>query len=86
MPRSTLLATARIPDTDTELKLHEHADRFAISIPGRGELMNSRVHGSEIALAEMTCKRVAGRASPCLADRGAGDGLYAGSRAGSGRR
>ena len=62
MPRSKLLATARIPDTDTELKLHAHADRFAITIPGRGELMNSRVHGSEIALAEMTCTRVAGRA------------------------
>ncbi|MDZ7754710.1 MAG: hypothetical protein U5S82_24425 [Gammaproteobacteria bacterium] len=62
MPRSKLLATARIPDTDTELKLHAHADRFAISIPGRGELMNSRVHRSEIALAEMTCTRVAGRA------------------------
>lgn len=62
MPRSKLLATARIPDTDTELKLHAHADRFAISIPGRGELMNSRVHGSEIALAQMTCARVAGRA------------------------
>ncbi len=75
MPRSTLLATARIPDTDTELKLHEHADRFAISIPGRGELMNSRVHGSEIALAEMTCKRVAGRASPRLLIGGLGMGF-----------
>ena len=62
MPRSKLLAAACIPDTDTELKLHAQADRFAISIPGRGELMNSRVHGSEIALAEMTCARVAGRA------------------------
>lgn len=61
MPRSKLLATATIPDTDTEMKLHQHADRFAISIPGRGELMNSRVHGSEIALAEMTCKRMAER-------------------------
>lgn len=62
MPRSKLLGTARIPDTDSELKLHAHADRFAISIQGRGELMNSRVHGSEIALAEMTCARVANRA------------------------
>lgn len=75
MPRSTLLATARIPDTDTELKLHEHADRFAISILGRGELMNSRVHGSEIALAEMTCKRVAGRHAPRLLIGGLGMGF-----------
>lgn len=75
MPRSTLLATARIPGTDTELKLHEHADRFAISIPGRGELMNTRVHGSEIALAEMTCKRVAGHGSPCVLIGGLGMGF-----------
>ena len=75
MPRSKLLATARIPDTDTELKLHKHADRFAINIPGRGELMNSRVHSSEIALAEMTCKRVAGRASPRLLIGGLGMGF-----------
>jgi len=75
MPRSKLLATATIPDTDTELKLHEHADRFAISIPGRGELMNSRVHGSEIALAEMTCKRVARHESPCILIGGLGMGF-----------
>lgn len=75
MPRSKLLATARIPDTDKELKLHAHADRFAISIPGRGELMNSRVHGSEIALAEMTCTRVAGRANPRMLIGGLGMGF-----------
>ena len=57
MPRSRLLATARIPDTAIELKLHEHRDRFAISIPGRGELMNTRVHGSEIALAQRALQR-----------------------------
>jgi len=61
VPRSRLLATARVPDTDTELKLHEHRDRFAISIPGRGELMNTRVHGSEIALAEQALQRASGR-------------------------
>ncbi|MCA1779160.1 MAG: hypothetical protein LC637_07210, partial [Xanthomonadaceae bacterium] len=75
MPRSTLLATATIPDTDTELKLHRHADRFAISIPGRGELMNSRVHGSEIALAELTCKRLTEKGSPCLLIGGLGMGF-----------
>jgi len=75
MPRSKLLATAMIPDTDTELKLHEHADRFAISIPGRGELMNSRVHGSEIALAELTCKRLAERDAPRLLIGGLGMGF-----------
>ena len=62
MPRSTLLGSARIPDTDVDLKLHQHRDRFAISIPGRGELMNTRVHGSEIALAERTIGKLAGTA------------------------
>ena len=61
MSRSTLLGSARIPDTDVELKLHEHGDRYAISIPGRGELMNTRIHGSEIALAEATLVRLGSR-------------------------
>jgi len=61
MPRFRLLATAIIPDTRVELKLVEHRDRFAISIPGRGELMNSRSHGSEAALAELTAERLGAR-------------------------
>ena len=75
MPRSTLLATARIPDTDVELKLHEHGDRFAISIPGRGELMNTRVHGSEIALAEATLRRLGQRRTPRVLIGGLGMGF-----------
>ncbi|MDX1626008.1 MAG: hypothetical protein R3323_05800 [Wenzhouxiangellaceae bacterium] len=75
MPRSTLLATARIPDTSIELKLHEHRDRFAISIPGRGELMNTRVHGSEIALAEMTLQRLSGRSGMRVLIGGLGMGF-----------
>lgn len=75
MPRSTLLATARIPDTTVELKLHEHRDRFAISIPGRGELMNTRVHGSEIALAEKSLKRLGGRKNMCILVGGLGVGF-----------
>jgi spermidine synthase len=73
--RSTLLAKATIPDTDKQLKLYEHANRFAISIPGRGELMNSRVHGSEVALAKMTCKRVVNQHDPCLLIGGLGMGF-----------
>lgn len=61
MAKSKKLASARIPDTDVELQLHEHGDRFAISIPGRGELMNTRVHGSEIALATDTFGRLGPR-------------------------
>lgn len=75
MPKSKLLASARIPDTQVELKLHEHGDRFAISIPGRGELMNTRVHGSEIALAERACRRIAGRPAPRILIGGLGMGF-----------
>ncbi|SRR6056297_2184621 len=75
MPRSTLLGSARIPDTDVELKLHEHGDRFAISIPGRGELMNTRVHGSEIALAEATIVRLGVRPSMRILIGGLGMGF-----------
>lgn len=75
MSKSTLLATARIPDTTVELKLHEHGDRFAISIPGRGELMNTRVHGSEIALAEATIARLGPRPSLRILIGGLGMGF-----------
>lgn len=75
MPRSTLLATARIPDTDKELRLHRYPDRFAISIPGRGELMNSRVHGSEISLATLACGHISDRDRPRLLIGGLGMGF-----------
>lgn len=75
MFRTTLLASATIPDADKQLLLHEHANRFAISIPGRGELMNSRVHGSEIALAEMTCQRLTNQRDPRLLIGGLGMGF-----------
>jgi spermidine synthase len=55
MSRSVLLAEARIPDTRTLLRLYEHKDKFSMVIPGRGELMNSRVNGSEQALADLAC-------------------------------
>jgi spermidine synthase len=53
-----LLGTAVIPDTDKELQLYQSGERFSITIPGRGELMNSRMHGSEKALADLACERL----------------------------
>ncbi len=41
-----------------ELRLYRRRDDFSIRLVGRGELMNSRVHGSEAALAERTCARL----------------------------
>ena len=75
MSRSVLLAEAPIPDTGKSLLLYEHKDKFSIVIPGRGELMNSRVHGSEKALAELACKRMAVSARPRVLVGGLGMGF-----------
>ena len=75
MSRSVLLAEARIPDTAKSLLLYQHKDKFSIVIPGRGELMNSRVHGSERALAELACERMGQPAKPRLLVGGLGMGF-----------
>ena len=75
MPRSELLGSARIPDTTKDLLLYKHQDKFSIVIPGRGELMNSRVHGSEIALAELACGAMESSARPRLLVGGLGMGF-----------
>ncbi len=54
--RWTLLGSATIPNNGGELKLSQRAEEFSIKLSGiRGELMNSRVHGSEEALATIGC-------------------------------
>lgn len=56
MNRWTVLGIAKISNSDCELKLSQRAEEFSIRLSGiRGELMNSRVHGSEEALAELGC-------------------------------
>lgn len=70
-----LLGSAPIPDTDKEMRLHQAGELFSITIPGRGELMNSRVHGSEKALAELACERLGDRAAPRLLVGGLGMGF-----------
>jgi len=51
-----LLGTALIPDTDKEMQLYQSGDLFSIKIPGRGDLMNSRVHGHFIRRLPATLK------------------------------
>lgn len=70
-----LLASATIPDTRKELRLYQRGEMFSIKIAGRGELMNSRVHGSEIALAELACERIAGRTQTRVLVGGLGMGF-----------
>lgn len=70
-----LLDSAPIPGNGGELRLYQRGDEFSIKIAGRGELMSSRVHGSEIALAEQTCARLADIAQPRLLIGGLGMGF-----------
>jgi spermidine synthase len=68
-----LLGVARAPDGE-ELKLFRRGDDFMIVLD-RNELMNSRMSGSEEALATMTCERLRGRAGPHLLIGGYGMGF-----------
>lgn len=58
---STLLGTANIPNDGGVLRLTQRGKDFSIHLKGvRGELMNSRVHSSELALAELGCAHIKG--------------------------
>lgn len=72
IPRE-LIGTAKIPGGE-ELRLYRHGGDFMIVL-GRNELMNSRMSGSEEALAVMTCDRVAGGKDPHLLIGGYGMGF-----------
>jgi spermidine synthase len=70
-----LLGTALIPGTDKELRLYQSGELFSIKIAGRGDLMNSRMHGSEKALADLACDRLENKLSPRLLIGGLGMGF-----------
>jgi spermidine synthase len=70
-----LLGTAPIPGTGTEMRLYQSGDLFSIKLPGRGDLMNSRMHGSEKALADLACARLGGTSKPRLLIGGLGMGF-----------
>ncbi|AUB76166.1 hypothetical protein B195_015370 [Pseudomonas sp. Lz4W] len=63
MKRFVLLDTIPIPENGGALCLFEYGEDFVIKIQGGdgGQLMNTRMHGSEDALAEIPCRKVAGR-------------------------
>ena len=54
------LASAIVPGDGGEMRLYQRGSEFSIRV-GSYELMNSRVHGSEDALAEYACERLAHR-------------------------
>ncbi|MEO8383064.1 MAG: spermidine synthase [Acidobacteriota bacterium] len=56
----TLLDRAPLPDSSDEIRLYQRGAEYAIRVANY-ELMNSRVHGSEEALAELAFAKLAGR-------------------------
>ncbi len=66
--------TAPIPHSETLLHLYRRGQEYSIRV-GVDELMNSRVHGSETALAELACSRIASRPGPALLIGGLGMGF-----------
>ena len=69
-----LLDEINVPGDGGIMKLYQRAHEFSISIKNE-ELMNSRMHGSEDALAELACKRVANRDKPRVLIGGLGMGF-----------
>ena len=71
-----LIDTAPIPGSGGELRLFEVGERYVIRLAGGlGELMSTRTHASEDALAELTCQRIAHRARACVLIGGLGMGF-----------
>ncbi|WP_425145808.1 hypothetical protein [Deinococcus sp.] len=72
----TLLGRAPIPGSAERLVLWQRGDEFSIRISGYvSELMNSRVHGSEEALATEACALLRGAASARVLVGGLGMGF-----------
>ena len=68
-----LLDSARVPGENEDLRLYRRGGEFSIRVDG-SELMNSRVHGSEDAMAEFACARIASLPCPRVLIGGLGMG------------
>ena len=71
-----LLDRATVPGGSGELRLYKRGEEFSIRLD-RCELMNSRIHGSEDALAELACARIADCADTRVLIGGLGMGFTA---------
>jgi spermidine synthase len=71
-----LLGQTPIPGGQNELQLWRRGDEFSIRVSGRpGDLMNSRMHGSEDALARLGCEHLTLKANPRVLIGGLGMGF-----------
>ncbi len=68
------LDTARVPGSDGELRLMQRGAEFSIKL-GQNELMNSRLSGSEAALATLACKKIEAVKNPHVLIGGLGMGF-----------
>ncbi|TPK73671.1 MULTISPECIES: hypothetical protein [unclassified Mesorhizobium] len=68
------LDSAKTPDGGQELRLKRRGSEFSIML-GTNELMNSRLSGSEEALAKLSCSRIAGHRRPRILIGGLGMGF-----------
>ena len=66
--------TARVPGANIELRLMRRGEEFSMML-GQNELMNSRLSGSEEALATLTCKKIEAVKRPHLLVGGLGMGF-----------
>ena len=69
-----LIDRAQVPGHAGEMRLYQRGGEFSIRLDA-GELMNSRAHGSEDALAHLACARIAGRPCPRVLVAGLGMGF-----------
>jgi spermidine synthase len=75
MNRWEELEVTEIPNGGGALRLMRRVDEFSIRIIGRGELMNSRTHGSEDALGRLACEPYAKHAAARVLIGGLGMGF-----------
>lgn len=68
-----LLDSASVPGSGEVLRLYKRGAEFSIRVESR-EVMNSRAHGSEDALAELACSRIADCPRPRVLIGGLGMG------------
>ena len=69
-----LIDSTRVPGADVELRLMRRGAEFSMML-GPNELMNSRLSGSEQALATLACRRIAQARRPDLLIGGLGMGF-----------
>jgi spermidine synthase len=71
-----LIDSSKIPAQGGELRLYQRGEEFSITLAGGGgELMSSRKHGSEDALAELGCRHLHQAPTPRVLIGGLGMGF-----------